>query len=125
MRQVAEDNDVAVVENPPLARALHKQTKEGQQIPLITTPLSQKCLLPSTKKRHNGINFIVDEQCVHNIEVGVQETIPCLSQSSLASMKSITSKRQTGKQSICCWIFKSIKVTQIPSDVCDEIRPSD
>ena len=33
MRQVAEDNDVAVVENPPLARALHKQTKEGQQIP--------------------------------------------------------------------------------------------
>ena len=33
MREVAEENNVAIVENPPLARALHKQTKEGQQIP--------------------------------------------------------------------------------------------
>ena len=53
--EVAEENDVAVVENPPLARALHKQTKEGQQIPQITMLQWQKCLQPSTKKGDNGV----------------------------------------------------------------------
>lgn len=33
MRLVAKENEITVIENPPLARALHRQSKEGQQIP--------------------------------------------------------------------------------------------
>lgn len=34
MREVAEENDVPVVENPPLARALYQSTKLDEEIPL-------------------------------------------------------------------------------------------
>jgi len=33
IRELAEENDVPVVENPPLARALHASTELDQQIP--------------------------------------------------------------------------------------------
>ncbi len=33
IRQVADDNDVPVVENPPLARALHAGIEIGDEIP--------------------------------------------------------------------------------------------
>jgi flagellar biosynthetic protein FlhB len=33
IRQIAVENGVTVIENPPLARALHASVKVGQEIP--------------------------------------------------------------------------------------------
>ena len=53
IREIANENNVPLVENAPLARGLYYKTREGQMIAPEFLQLSQKLHLPSIVERES------------------------------------------------------------------------